>query len=424
MVKQRKAEKPQREFTRRQLSQWQRQRRRQHLILGVGISVIAAVILIVLVGWYLGEYRPLHRTAIRVNDTEFDVGYYVDALKSTGAGQSVDYIPSLAEGIIGEIERNELIRQEAWRLGISVSDDEIKEAPAGSGMRWNDASLDLVRSQMLQERLYNEYFKPQVPASGEQVHIMAMLLAGESQAAEIRTRLQGSDNFTALAEEFSLDAYSKSNQGDLGWHPESILAVALGSSVPGEYAFGSEGGVLSQPRYDEGVSKGVGYWLIRVLAKEYEEEAQVQAVLLGSEDEASDVRARLEAGEDLAALAAALSQYDESRKQGGALGLVGQGDISPAFDEYIFNPEVAVGEWSEPILDDTMVTGGGYWLIEVLDRDDDRQLDEGDREYLINKIFNEWLSLLWADAGDNVDDSYLDDATKQWAIERVMKGLN
>jgi len=420
--KTKKAEKPQREFTRRQLSHWQQQRRRQRIIFSGGIFVIAAVILTVLVGWYLGEYRPMHQTAIRVNDTEFDMGYYIDALRIGREGQSIDNMQSIANSMISEIVQNELIRQGALTLGISVSDDEARKALEGSDVPINDASLDLVRNQILRGRLANDYFQSQVPASAEQVHIMAMMLESESQVREIRDRLQNSENFTALAEEFSLDYYTKNSKGDLGWHQESILAELLGSSVPGEYAFGSEAGVLSQPRYDEEKSKKVGYWLVRVLDKEYEEEAQVQAILLGSEEEALEVRARLEAGEDLATLAEELSQNEESRKQGGELGIVSKGEMSPALDEYIFNPEVEPGTLSEPIRDETVTTKGGYWLIEVLDKDEDRQLDSEDRDYLLNKAFSEWVSLLWVELGDGVDYSYLDSEIQAWAIEQVLKG--
>lgn len=420
--KKKKAEKPPREFTRRQLSQWQRQKRRQRIIFGGGIFIIAAIILLVLVGWYIGEYRPFHQTAIRVNDTEFDMSYYIDTLKLAGREQSVEYLQSVADRVVIEIEQDELIRQKAWQLGYSVSDDEVKKALEGSDIPINDASLDIFRKELLRNRLYNEYFGPQVPVSAEQVHIMAMLLESENQAAEVRTRLQSSDNFTALAEELSLDSYTKDNKGDLGWHPASIITELLGSSVPGGYAFGSEVGTLSQPRYDEQKSKGVGYWLIRVLEKNGEDDAQVQAVLLGSEEEAQEVRVRLEAGEDLATLAEELSQDDESKKQGGELGVVSKGELSPAVGEYIFNPEVEIGAWSEAIRDDTVSTKGAYWLIEVLDKDEDRQLGSEDRDSLLNNAFTEWVSSLWVEPGIEVDHSYLDSEMKQWAVEQAMGG--
>jgi parvulin-like peptidyl-prolyl isomerase len=423
LAKKKKAEKPPREYTRRQLSQFKRQKRRQRITLIGGIFVIAVVVLIVLLGWYIGEYRPMHQTVIRVYDTEFDMDYYIDMLKIGGQGQSADYLQSIADSVTREIEQNELIKRAAAQLNITVSDDEVREHLKSLNTSINDASMDLGRNQMLRDRLYDEYFEAMVPVSDRQVHIMAMLLESESQAAEIRNRLQNSENFTTLAEEFSLNDYTKNNKGDVGWHPEGVLAALLGSSVPGEYAFSSEVGVLSQPRYDEGKTKDFGYWLIRVQEKEYEEEAQVQAILLGSEEEAQDVKARLEAGEDVATLAEELSQFEESQKQGGSLGLVSEGEMSAAFDEYVFNPEVEIGVWSEPIRDETVTTRGCYWLIKVLDRADDRPLETDDRDYLLSVEYNNWVSKLWIELSqDDIDDSYLDYEKKAWAIERAAGG--
>ena len=421
--KKKKAEKPQREFTRRQLSHYQRQKRRQRLIFGGGVFIIAVIVVIVLIGWYTGEYRPLRQTAIRVNDTEFDMGYYIDALRLSGEGQSAERLQSLANSMVNEIERTELVRQEALKFGISISDDEVKKQIEGSDVPINDASLDVFRVRMLRDRLLAEYFSAQVPTSAEQVHIMAMLLESQRQADEIRGRLQAGEDFTALAEEFSLDYPTKVSKGDLDWAPENILTPWLGTSVPWDYAIGSEVGTLSQPRYDEGASKAVGYWLVRVQEKdEGAEQAQVQWLLLGSEEEALDVRARLEAGEDLAALAEEFSQHEESSAKGGEMGVV-QGDwLSPALKEHIFNPEVELGIWSEPIRDETVSTTGGYWLIKVMGKDDNRPLAEEDREHLLGEAFNEWVASLMADPFNVIDDSYLDSERRQWAIEQVMKG--
>ena len=74
---------------------------------------------------------PCTRTAIRVNDTKFDMDYYIDTLKIVGKGQSADYLQSVADSVVKEIEQNELIRQGAGQLGISVSDDEVKSKLAG-----------------------------------------------------------------------------------------------------------------------------------------------------------------------------------------------------------------------------------------------------------------------------------------------------
>ncbi len=58
----------------------------------------------------------MHHTVITVNDTEFDMSYYIDALKVGGRGQSAEYTQSLAGSMVRQIEQSELIRQEALKL--------------------------------------------------------------------------------------------------------------------------------------------------------------------------------------------------------------------------------------------------------------------------------------------------------------------
>ena len=70
--------------------------------------------------------------------------------------------------------------------------------------------------------------------------------------------------------------------------------------------------------------------------------------------------------------------------------------MSPAFDEYVFNPEVKTGIWSDQSATRMWSTKGGYWLIKVVDRANNRQLDSADRDSLIAKALNEWVSSLWA----------------------------
>jgi parvulin-like peptidyl-prolyl isomerase len=386
-----------------------------------GVSIIVAVILIVLVGWYIGEYRPLHQTVIAIGDTEFDASYYIDALRIVGQESTVDSLQSVADSVIKEIEQNELIRQEALILGISINDDEIKESLKDTDITLNDVTLDFIRGEMLVERLKNEYFEAQVPVSDKQVHIMAMMLESERQAREIRDQLQNSENLTSLAEEFALNYYSKNvNKGDFGWHPEVILKEQLGTSIPVEFAFSAEPESLSEPMHDEETYKQLGYWLINVNDIPQEGSANVSAVFLSSEEEAEGIKSRLEAGEDLATLAEEYSQYSESKQLKGELGLMFQSDnISNAFNGYVFNPEVEIGVWSEPIQDDAYWTQGGYWLVKVIDKDDDRELSVEDRDYLIYKMYDDWVSQIWLKHAAEINHTYLTPEVKQWVIEKA-----
>jgi len=420
-----KVVKPHREVTKRQLSQWQKQKRRQRIILSAGIFIVVAVLGIVGFGvyskWYIPEYKPLRQTVISVNDTEFNMDYYIKVLKHYGEGQPSYYMAYLADEVVRVIEQNELIRQGAIELGISVSHAAVDEELRNRDLPLSREYRDLVRTELLLGELRDEHFEQQVPVYAEQRHVMAMLLESESQANEVITRLESEEDFAELAGELSLNDFSKDQKGDLGWHPEHILTAQLGSSIPEEYAFSCEVDVLSQPLYDETINKKVGYWLIEVLEREEESGgAHVQAILLGSQEEAQSVTARLEAGEDFAELAVELSQHDESKENGGDLDWLAPDTISSAFDEFVFDPEIELETLSEPIRDDTFTTKGGYWLLKVVDEDEDRQIEDDDRDFLTGKLLGEWVLGLWDNA--NIDHSYLDSEWKQWAIERATGG--
>ncbi len=414
-----KVEKPRREVTKRQLSHWQQQKRRQRIIAISGISIIAVVIVLVGAGWYISQYRPLRETVIRVNDTEFNMDYYVKTLKFYGEGQTSYYMYSLADEAVMIIEQNELVRQEAMKLGLSVSNDAVDEELKSRAPPLSRDYRDLVRAEMLMTKLRDDYFEQEVPAFGEQRHIMVMFLESESQAQEVRAKLEAGEDFAELAGELSLDGLSE--DGDLGWQFKDVLTILLGTPVLGEHAFSAEVGVLSQPIYDEDKAKGIGYWLIEVLeGEEDSEEVSVQAMLLESEEEAREVRARLEAGEDFATLSEEFSQLVVAEK-GGYLGLLAPGMMTAAFDEVVFDAKPEPGTLSEPAKDEVAITKGGCWLLKVLDKAENRQIEDTDRDLLKAVAFNDWLSELWDNPENEIDDSYLDDEKKAWAVDRALK---
>jgi len=441
LAKKKKVEKPRQELTKRQLSHWKKHQRRQRIIVGLGILVIAAVLVVigagVYFGWYVPDVKPLGETVIRVNDTEFDMAYYVDTLKyqvvqleSMGLSIDISQMTYLAEGAVTAIQINELVRQEALEMGFSVSDEEL-EARVEEELSGYDPSMfkeyrevirDLIRSQMLREQLLEGYFDQQVPLSAEQRHVMAIFLESRSQAEEVRERLEAGELFSEITAELCLDSNCKSREGDLGWHPRGILPLMIDSSVLEDSAFSTEVRSLSQPIYEKDKTKNLGYWLIEVeFIDEEVEHAELKVLLLGSEEEALEVRARLEGGEDFAALAAEVSQHEESKGEGGEFVIDAKGLFADAFDEFVFNPETLPGTISQPIKDETVVTAGGYWLVKVVDAAEDRQVTDEDRDILKSDLLNKWTDTLPYNPY-NVVESYLDEEKTSWAILRVLEG--
>lgn len=425
MAKKKKVEKPKRKLTRRQLSHWQRQKRRQRLILGISISVVFAALALVSLGvyqCYLDKVEPLGETVAEVNGTKFNMDYYIKALKFQVGDQYTQYVQYFLDPILENIQQNELIRQEALAMGISVSDDEVDEELKNLALPVdNPAVRDIVRAQLLITKLEEEYFEFQVPVSAEQRHIIAMFLESQSQVTKVVTRLIAGENFGELASELSLDSLTKEESGDLGWRPRGVLNGLLDTSIQEleEQIFSYPMGVVSYPIFDEEKTKNVGYWLVQVLERTEEpEEAHVQVMLLSSEEEAQDVLDRLERGEGFFQLAEELSQWWSS-EEGADMGWVAPGDMGQAFDDFVFNPETELNTTSEPIRDESEITKGGYWLFKVLESDT-REISEEDRDVLVAQVESDWLVSLWDDPENSII-SYLDDEMRTFAISKFIE---
>ncbi len=413
-----KQEKKPREISKRQLSRWQKQRRRERLIRFTGISIIIAVICVIAAGIYITQFKPLYDTVIKVNDTKFNMQYFINTYNYF-LEQQPGMQPFLAVvQVEREIKQNELVRQGALELDIRVSNDEVDEELESRDPPLSKDHRDIIRAQLLAEKLLDDYFDLQVPKSAEQVHIQAMFLESEAQALEVTNKLEAGGDFNEIAAELSLDTATKEKKGDLGWHPRDIVSGMLTSSVAEDYAFNGEPRVLSQPIYDENKPKGIAYWLIKIVERKEDSNAvKIAVIQLGSQAEAKETKARLDAGEDFGDLAAELSKLLEAKEDRGDVGEVTPGMLSKPMDDFIFGPEVEMETVSEPIRDENSLTDGGYWLVKVLGKDNDREIGEEDRTLLKGKALNEWVQSLWDNPNYTVE-SFLDNDKLNWALAK------
>ena len=414
--------KPKREMTKRQLSGWQKQRKRQRLIFNIAVFVVAAVFLVIGFGWYLTEYRPRQETVLIVNGTEYKMDYYITALKYYGQ-DNPDSLGLIGQQVLSIIQESELVKQGAGELGIGVSDEVV--AAEIENYDLSQEYRELFRTELLSQKVF-EHFKSQSPVYAEHRHVLAMFLESESKASEVRNGIEAGDDFGELAELVSVDSFTRGEKGDLGFRIKEVLALPafLGSDVAGDYAFSAEVGTLSQPVPDEGKVKVLGYWLLKVVEKrEDPDQINIHGILLGSRDEAEVVNARLESGEDFAALAAEFSQHKDSREQGGDLGWFSQDTIKPAFEPFALDPEVVLGEVSDIIRDTTAVTTGGCWLLKVLEKDDNREVSDDDRIILAGTAYDDWFSSLRT-RPDNQIEILIDQEQRSWAVEVAGRELS
>ncbi len=99
---------------------------------------------------------------------------------------------------------------------------------------------------------------------------------------------------------------------------------------------------------------------------------------------AQALRQRLVDGEDFAALAEEYSDDSGSAANGGDLGWFGRGVMVPAFEEAAF--ALAPDEISEPV-----ATDFGYHIIQVLEKDAERPIEEGTLQQERAQAFDDWL---------------------------------
>jgi parvulin-like peptidyl-prolyl isomerase len=115
-----------------------------------------------------------------------------------------------------------------------------------------------------------------------------------------------------------------------------------------------------------------------------EEQVHARHILVETEEEAQTVLARLEAGEDFIALAEELSTDEGTREEGGDLGWFPRGVMVPEFEEAAF--ALQPGETS-----DVLQTDFGYHIILVEERDPDRELEPYLLEQRQASVLDEWL---------------------------------
>ena len=415
MAKKQKKVAPEPALTKHQLSKWQRQMRIRRIVI-----IATAVFLAGIAGWvgygYYNDYKtnPSHEVVIEVNGVHFNMQYYINTIDAYANLYGLNYTDfyyygnQIADTVADNIINAELLRQAAANLNITVTTAEINTALQQYGLPKDSKYQDIMRASLLEQKV-KDYFGAQLPATMEQADMQVVLVESQEVANEVITKIEAGSNFTALVDEFSCNS---SIEGNLGWLPEELMPNTLIANA----AFNLTPGDISQPIYDKTAIKDVGYWLIKVTAKQGGA-INASVMLLGSEAQAEQVKAQLAAGGNFSALAEEYSQYASNTTDGELDGLK-PGDMkSVAFDAVAFN--LLLNQVSDPVKDTSVHTTGGYWLVNVVDRAD-RQLSDSVKQQLIGNHYNDWLGN-WSK--QSTINTYLDPAKKQYAINQALAGM-
>ena len=117
------------------------------------------------------------------------------------------------------------------------------------------------------------------------------------------------------------------------------------------------------------------------------DQVRFRVIVLATEDEAQAALDRLRNGEDFATVAREVSQHAASREQGGEQDWTPRGVLEPVLDEPLFSLEV--GQISD------IITGqSALFIVQVLERQAQRETTDSQRSLLANQALQEWLNQL------------------------------
>jgi len=397
--------------TKRQEAKWHRQKRIRRMIIIASTVFLVGVISYAAYGYYADKIKGLNEKVITVNDASFNMRYYINMLDAQTKGLEPNKVYNYTYAVARYIEDAELLRQGAKELNITVSQEEIDKTIKEQKFPKDKVHQDIVQTQLLSEKL-SEHFDSQLQDKMLQANTQVMFVESEQVANAVLGRVSSGGNFTELVREFSYDNVTKKYDGNLGWLPEELMPQTIAGT------FNLTHGEVSQPIHDNSTSKDIGYWLTKVNEKDPEKGINVSAMLLGSEQEAVQIKTELDAEDNFTKLAKNYSQHS-SKYKGGELGWLKANetnDFSDAFNEVAF--QLPVDEVSEPVKDETVQTKGGYWIVKVLDKEQ-RELDNDVREVLKNKRFSAWLD---QQRENSTIENKLDSTRMAWAAAEVIKG--
>ena len=197
---------------------------------------IALILIIIGINHFFSEDQKYYRIdIISVDDTTVDMDYFVRRCHAAGSDPM---------NMLSSITRELVIRKEAEKLGIDVTDQMIEnkliETAQGTSesisqsefkelynQRLNESGLsddeyrEIVGTSLLSETFYDLLVET-MSTIAEQVHLNIIVTDTEEEAIEVRARWEAGEDFADLAREVSIDATTRENGGDAGWIPRGV----------------------------------------------------------------------------------------------------------------------------------------------------------------------------------------------------------
>ena len=394
-----------------------RERRERNIVYIVSAVVIIAVLGLVLYGIVDQNFLKARRPVATVNDEKITVSEYQGQTRlarynliqsaqrlyqlaqimgndpSSQASvanqlQSIDgqlFPQAIGRQIIDQLVDGLLIKQEASRLGITVSEDEVnKELEEVFGFYRLGTPTPTVTHVLpktstlspLQESLI-----PSTPTSS----------ASLSPTSEITSTEIVEDNTQFLESSITpTNELTPTLTATTGPTATPFTQQAFEEIYQDAIANLSEEYGISESDLKRGFEDHLySGKILDVITKDIEctqEQVWALHILIDEEVLAKNIKTRLDEGEDWSLMATTYSTDTSNKDKGGDLGWFGQGVMVPEFEQAAFKLEV--GETSEPI-----ETDFGFHIIRILGHEE-RPLTEDACQSIRSEKFQEWLAEL------------------------------
>ena len=240
---------------RRARAHWDVERRNQVLLVALVVAVVVAALGIALFGYYQTHVAPKGKTVLQIGDRSFSLGYFERRARfevRSGNTAILSDASQAANFLMVIVQREELIRLGAAEKGVAVTDKDIDDdirtrggvspdadhnvfasayrtAVQDSGLTTSDYR-DFIAAGILEARL-RQQFAGEAPAKAEQARYRVIRVATPEEAQAVLDRLNGGEDFAAVAAEVSTDASSKDNGGEKPWAARGELEDALDQAI-------------------------------------------------------------------------------------------------------------------------------------------------------------------------------------------------
>lgn len=137
------------------------------------------------------------------------------------------------------------------------------------------------------------------------------------------------------------------------------------------------------------------------------EQVKASHILVEDENKAKEIKAKLDAGEDFAALAKEYSTDESTKESGGELGYFAKGTMVTEFDDAAFT--LAVNQISDPVK-----TEYGYHIIKVEDKKEAKEANfEDSKDEIKETLFEQKMETEYS--------SWLEEKKKDYDIENSLE---